>query len=414
MRRPFRAPTRQNIAGYWNEGMQTESARVTVLMPVRNVAPYVQVAVASVLEQTFRGIRLLVIDDASEDGSCEILAGVRDERLVLLRNQRHRGLVATLNRGLDLAGTEYLARMDADDVIAPDRLARQISFLDRHPEVGACGTDIATFADDGVLERYTYRRRHERIAPLLLFFNAMPHASAMFRLSALRRSRVRYRDTFRHAEDWDLWWQFTRTERVATIGPALYFYRQHPGNVSARYRSEQIASENRIYREMLGALDLEPGDDELALHRRIAECAPLPDPGFTATEAAAALAWLAGLLHANARARVFPQGDLAAAVAFYARRIAGSSPGRHVAFARALLCRHGLIGLGALADCWAAMASAGAGHVAQAVRRRLGPADPGSDAVALNRALDGGAGPQTSPLVPETPLLRAARPIRAG
>src|SRR3990172_2066353 len=109
---------------------------MTVLMPVYNGEPYLASAVESILGQSFADFEFLIIDDGSTDRSCEIVRGYADPRIRLLRNSSNRGVIATLNRGLEEAHGEYLARMDADDISLPDRLAQPGAVLDAHPEVG--------------------------------------------------------------------------------------------------------------------------------------------------------------------------------------------------------------------------------------------------------------------------------------
>src|SRR5437867_9556704 len=107
--------------------------RVSVLMPVRDGERFVREAVESILGQTFQNFELLIVDDGSTDATPSILLEFTDPRLVRLRQDRA-GLIAALNRGLDLARGEYIARMDADDIALPRRLERQVKFLDGNPE----------------------------------------------------------------------------------------------------------------------------------------------------------------------------------------------------------------------------------------------------------------------------------------
>src|SRR4026207_76576 len=119
--------------------------RVTVLMPVYNGADYLRQGIDSILRQTCRDFELLVVNDGSTDSSREVLRGYGDPRLIVVENERNLGLVTSLNRGLELARGEFVARMDQDDLALPRRLDKQINFLRKNARVGLCGTWFQTF-----------------------------------------------------------------------------------------------------------------------------------------------------------------------------------------------------------------------------------------------------------------------------
>ena len=111
-------------------------ARVTVIMPAYNVAPYIEEAVESVLRQSFSDFELLIIDDGSSDGTHEVISRMSDSRIRKVRNESNIGLAATLNKGLSMAQTEYIARFDGDDLASPQWLEKNVGFLDNHPDYG--------------------------------------------------------------------------------------------------------------------------------------------------------------------------------------------------------------------------------------------------------------------------------------
>src|SRR5690606_198612 len=108
---------------------------VSVVMAVRNGERHLREAIDSILHQAYPDFELILIDDASTDRTADILASYGDDRIRVLRNDRHLGLSASLNRGIREARGRYIARLDADDVAEPERFARQVDFLDRHGEV---------------------------------------------------------------------------------------------------------------------------------------------------------------------------------------------------------------------------------------------------------------------------------------
>ncbi|MCI0471302.1 MAG: glycosyltransferase, partial [Candidatus Aminicenantes bacterium] len=107
---------------------------ITVLMSVFNNAAYLREAIDSILNQTYTDFEFLIIDDASTDSSKEIISHYHDTRIRLIENKRNIGLTKSLNKGLHKAKGEYIARMDADDISLPDRLAVQYAFLQENPD----------------------------------------------------------------------------------------------------------------------------------------------------------------------------------------------------------------------------------------------------------------------------------------
>ena len=106
--------------------------KVSVVMPVYNAEPYVQEAIDNMLSQTFTDIEFIIVDDGSTDSSGEIIAKAseKDDRIILHQMAQNGGIVSSLNKGIDLSSAPVIARMDADDISLPDRLALQIAYLE--------------------------------------------------------------------------------------------------------------------------------------------------------------------------------------------------------------------------------------------------------------------------------------------
>lgn len=282
-----------------------EAPAVTVLLPVHDGEAFVAEAVSSILAQTFRDFELLVIDDDSQDRSAEIVAGFDDPRIRLVRNEGRMELIRTLNRGLDLARGKYVARMDADDVSLPQRLAQQVAFLDANAAVGACGSWVQTLCDGGG-NVWRFPESSEDIRCRLLFDAALAHPSVCLRRAAFEAAGLRYDESARHAEDYDLWARASDAFPLANLACVLLRYRVHGGSVSQRHRAEQSATVARIQRGRLANLGLAPSDAELAAHRFVAS-GPVADAGPDAAPALAEIGrWLETLLHANRAKTALP------------------------------------------------------------------------------------------------------------
>lgn len=220
----------------------TPVPRVSVLMPVFNGGRFLAAAVESIREQTFRDFELIAIDDGSTDQSACLLAqlAASDDRIRVIR-QTNAGIVTTLNRALALAHGEYIARMDADDVALPSRLARQTVFLDDHPDVAVVGSAITLIDEEGsTIRDVDYPLFCADVSRFLIHVgNALAHPAIMMRRADIA-ALGGYRAAYRHAEDYDLWLQLSETRDLANLPDRLLLYRQHPAKASARHAAEQM------------------------------------------------------------------------------------------------------------------------------------------------------------------------------
>lgn len=213
-------------------------------MGTYNAGPWIGAAVASVLGQTLADLELIVIDDGSTDDTPLVLAAIPDARLRVERQGRA-GLTRALTRALGLARAPLLARLDADDLAAPDRLARQVAYLTVHPEVGLLGTaaqevDVHGRArgivrppeDDPTLRRLLIRR------------NPFVHSSIVMRRDLVGRAGG-YDAAFPVAQDYDLWLRLGELTRLANLPEVLVTRRLIPERVSARRENDRLRAEAR-------------------------------------------------------------------------------------------------------------------------------------------------------------------------
>jgi glycosyltransferase involved in cell wall biosynthesis len=210
-----------------------KGAGITVLLPVFNGGPYLRPAMESVLAQTFSDFELLVVDDGSTDGSLEVARTFRDPRVRVVENGRNLGLTASLNRGLREARAPLVARQDADDLSAPDRLARQAEAMSRRPELALLGTQ-ADVIDAGGRPRGSLARscEHDSIRWELLFDNAFVHSSVMLRRAAVFDEAGGYDEGLRYCQDFALWSRLVRTHAVANLDRVLVRCRAHRGSMT--------------------------------------------------------------------------------------------------------------------------------------------------------------------------------------
>ena len=218
---------------------------VSVLMGVHNGGPFVGEAVASVLGQTDGDLELIVVDDGSTDDTPDRLAAVVDSRLRVHRQART-GLTRALNRALGLSRAALVARLDADDVALPERLAHQRAFLAAHPEVGLLGTAAREQDPDGALVRVVRPPVDDAaLRRALIRANPFVHSSVMVRRELVARVGG-YDERLAVAQDYDLWMRLARLTRLATLPEVLVVRRLGAGRVSVEREEDRLRTEARV------------------------------------------------------------------------------------------------------------------------------------------------------------------------
>lgn len=178
---------------------------VSVLMPVLNPhRVYFPAAVQSIIDQTFTDWELVIVEDPSAASAADLLTTFSDPRIVHIRNTARTSFADQLNLGLEKCRAEWVARMDADDIAEPTRLAEQMAFHATHPEVDVFGSQL-TIIDAGgkVVGERRYPQSHQEILNHFRRYNALPHPAVMFRRELIRQAGG-YQFTF-PLEDYDLW-----------------------------------------------------------------------------------------------------------------------------------------------------------------------------------------------------------------
>jgi len=227
---------------------------VSVLLPVFNGGAHLEAALTSISSQDYRQLEIIVINDGSTDDSLKHIerAAHRDGRIKIV-SRANRGLVASLNEGLALAQGDLIARMDADDIAYPTRIARQVEAFVLAPGLGMCATGI-DILEAGRL----WRARDEPIfregdlRVLSQFFCVFIHATVMFDRRVLG-DLLHYDASYQHAEDFELFSRIVATAPVRLLQTPLLAFRMHDNRVSKRYQEEQRETHLRIVAENLRA-----------------------------------------------------------------------------------------------------------------------------------------------------------------
>lgn len=202
---------------------------VSILMPAYNASQFIDAAIQSILEQTYPSFELIILDDGSTDDSAKKAAhwALTDGRVRALQNERNKGIVYSLNRLIQEVNptSKYLARMDSDDISLPNRLMRQVNFLESNPEYAIVGGHNLIIDKDGLtvgIRRYP--TSYEEIIQALPRFSPFSHPTVMIRRSVIEVTGG-YDDGHPGCEDYQLWFRIALNYKVANLNEPLLKYR---------------------------------------------------------------------------------------------------------------------------------------------------------------------------------------------
>ncbi len=212
-----------------------DSRKVSVVMSVYNGARFLRESIESILSQSFPDFELIIVNDASKDESENIIKSYQDPRIILIENEKNLGLTQSLNKGFGLSLGKYIARQDADDISLPDRFARQVEFLDRHPDVGVVGTAYQMIDEwnKPLHDIYPPLVSEKIRQQLLLICNPFAHGSVMLRRSHIQRVGF-YHPDLPCSQDYELWLRFIEKFAMANLPEILYQWRMTLESISVK------------------------------------------------------------------------------------------------------------------------------------------------------------------------------------
>lgn len=233
----------------------TQKPRITICMPVYNTAAYLKECIDSILSQSFIDFELLIGDDGSTDNSADIVSSYSDPRIHFFKFPHD--YIGTLNALLNKAKGKYIARMDSDDVMHPDRLAIQYEYMETHPNVDLLGGRMAAFRENPNKTLHELYVKDGRVTLSDLIDGCcICHPTIMFRARAINTpEKVRYNKEMVYAEDYDLWVRLlSRGKKIYNTPKILAYYRLHNNQVTACHLEEQIRKATTIREKILAHL----------------------------------------------------------------------------------------------------------------------------------------------------------------
>jgi len=207
---------------------------VSVVMPAYNVERYVGEAILSILDQTFRDFEFIIIDDGSTDGTGEIIShyAATDSRIVFMQNPVNIGLPKSINNSIKQVKGKYICRMDADDVSYPDRLEKQLTFMESNPDIVLSGGTMEVCNQDmKFICRRIYNLTDAEIRRKLFRYSPFCHPATIFRTEVARMVGG-YDETIFPAEDYDLYLRLGRAGEFANLPDAILKMRVNPSGIS--------------------------------------------------------------------------------------------------------------------------------------------------------------------------------------
>lgn len=249
---------------------------VTAVVAAHQAARHLRSALASLAGQTLRDLEVVVVDDGSTDGTAAVAAEFarEDPRFQLLRLGRNRGQAAALDAGMGRARGRYLAILDADDEAVPERLAWQVSALERAPEIVLVGGAVATFCDrHAALGRvWRYATGDASIRARTLFKSEVISSAITFDRERLASHGVGFDGRFRLGVDWALSAAALRVGRVENLPQVVMRYRIHPRQMTVELMDDLSSDSTTIRREALAWVGVTPSDDEMRTHLAVSPC----------------------------------------------------------------------------------------------------------------------------------------------
>lgn len=239
---------------------------VSVVMSVYNGEKHLRKSVESILNQTFRDFEFKIINDGSTDRTKDVLEtyAAKDDRIVLI-HQEHMGLTKSLNKGISMAKGKYIARQDADDISKPERLEKQVVFMEAHTAVGLASSFFELIDDKGETIRICGLPLDDKtIKERLPELNQFCHGAAVVRRESIEKVGV-YREFFKFAQDYDLWLRISERYEVANMREPLYCRRESEEAISSRKLVLQskyagAASAMALQRRQTGADEIQRGN----------------------------------------------------------------------------------------------------------------------------------------------------------
>lgn len=240
--------------------MKNNFPLVSVLISAYNVEKYIESSIRSVMNQTYKNLQIIIVNDGSVDNTNQIIEKLmnEDSRILKINNENNIGFISSLNIGLNYANGEFIARTDADDIAKPYWIEKIMNVMLNNANIIAMGSYLEIISIGGELNKYNktgdiWKKslEHEDIIKDMLFYNPMHNNTMIMRSEVYTKHNLTFDHSYKYAEDYKFWFEVSKLGNLANFPEALVYYRLHEEQTSSFYNKEQRLMANRIRKEVI-------------------------------------------------------------------------------------------------------------------------------------------------------------------
>ncbi len=215
---------------------------VTIGIPLYNAENFIEDAINSVLKQTYQNFELIISNDSSTDHSLTIVKNINDPRIKIIDGKENKGISYRLNEQVSIANGKYFARMDADDIMHPERISKQVSFLEKNPHIDLLGTSAIIIDDDNQILGIRSTKKPQKMEDVIVG-SPFIHPTVCGKLTWFKKNI--YTTTYDGAEDYALWMKAFPESNYEVLQEPLLFYRD-----PLKFKIKTFLSRLKVQRKM--------------------------------------------------------------------------------------------------------------------------------------------------------------------
>lgn len=238
----------------------------SVVMSVYNGGDFLSDAIESILQQTYKNFEFIIINDASTDNSLKRIQSYDDDRIIIINNEKNIFLAASLNKGINVSKGKYIVRMDADDISMPNRLSKQVQYMECNPNIGISGTCSEIIGFGSGYGKYS--QENNIIKYSLLYECHLLHPTIIMRSDLIKDHELYYNESYRKNQDYELFIRAIDITDFGNLPDYLIKYRQSEENIKREVHNQNENIIN-IQKQLYVKLGIEITNEEIILFKNI-------------------------------------------------------------------------------------------------------------------------------------------------